>query len=189
MELATRSELRWALVRAMAMIATLVVVFAAITSKFGADGRALWFSGLKHPAAMLSPEAFTLWWALMFLCLGLSLAIVWQARGATYRRLALAALGLLLLLGLVWSPFTFGWRQLAIGAAIAVAMAVTGLAATVFAYRVRKFAGLLTFLVAGWAIFCAYAGTQLWQLNGAAPLVSGAPDTNMAGQTTSFGTP
>jgi translocator protein len=189
MELATRSELRWALVRAMAVIATLVVVFAAITSKFGADGRALWFAGLRKPAGMLSPEGFTLWWALMFLLLGLALAIVWQARGATYRRLALIALGALLLLGLLWSPFTFGWRQLAAGAGVGIAMGVIGLAASLFSFRVRKFAGALTLLVAGWAIFCAYAGTQLWQLNGASMVVTSAKDPNMAGQTTSFGTP
>ncbi len=189
MELATRSELRWALVRAMAVIATLVVVFAAITSKFGADGRALWFAGLRKPAGMLSPEAFTLWWALMFLLLGLALAIVLQARGATYRRFALIALGVLLFFGLLWSPFTFGWRQLAFGAGLGIAMAVIGLAASFFSFRVRKFAGALTLLVTCWSIFCAYSGTRLWQMNGASPVVSEAGEPNMAGQTTSFGNP
>jgi translocator protein len=187
MELVSRSELRWSLVRAMAMIATLVVLFAAIASKFGADGRSLWFAGLAKPQGMLSPEAFTLWWALMFLLLGLALASVWQARGATYRRLALMGLLLLLALGLLWSPVMFGLRHLMIGAGMAGAMAITALAASYFSFKVRKFAGVLMLLVTGWTIFCAYAAAQLWQMNGATPVVTVPEQPNMAGSNTAIG--
>jgi translocator protein len=170
----------------MAMIATLVVMFAAVASKFGADGRSLWFDGLKKPNGMLSPEGFTLWWALIFLLLGLALAIIWQARGATFRRWALIALFLLLALGLIWSPVTFGLRNLAIGAGIAGAMSLLALAASFFSFRVRKFAGVLMLLVAGWTVFCAYAAGQLWQMNGASPVAMATDQPNMAGSNTSF---
>ncbi len=189
MELATRSELRWALVRAMAFIATLVVFFAAMASKFGAAGRSEWFATLNKPGGMLSPEAFTLWWALIFLLLGLALAIVWQARGATFRRWALIALFFLLGLGLAWSPLTFGLRQLAIGAGVAAAMGVVALAASYFSFRVRKSAGLLMALVALWVAFCGYYSLQLWQMNRGGALVSPSEAPNMAGATTSFDNP
>jgi translocator protein len=187
MQLVTRSELRWALVRAMAMVATLVVLFAAVASKFGAAGRSAWFAGLSKPAGLFSPEAFTLWWGLVFMLLGLALAIVWQARGATYRRLALIALFILLALGLVWSPVIFGLRHLAIGAGLAAVMAVAALAASYFSFRVRKFAGTLMLLVTGWTLFCTYAAVQLWQRNGTAPVVMPADQPNMAGSDTAIG--
>lgn len=187
MELVTRSELRWALVRAMAMVATLVVLFAAVASKFGAAGRSLWFASLQKPAGLFSPEGFTLWWALAFLLLGLALAIVWQARGATFRRWALIALAFLLTLGLIWSPVMFGLRNLALGAAIAGVMSGLALVASYYSFRVRKFAGALMLLVTGWTLFCTYAAAQLWQLNGAAPVVIAPDQPNMAGSNTSIG--
>jgi translocator protein len=187
MELVTRSELRWALVRAMAMVATLVVLFAAVASKFGAAGRSGWFAALAKPAGLLSPEAFTLWWGLVFMLLGLALAIVWQARGATFRRWALMALFTLLALGLVWSPVIFGLRHLALGAGLAAGMALVALVASYFSFKVRKFAGALMLLVTGWTLFCSYAAVQLWQLNGSRPVVMPADQPNMAGSNTAIG--
>jgi translocator protein len=189
MELATRSELRWALVRAMAMVATLVVMFAAIASKFGAAGRAAWFAGLYKPRAMLSPEAFTLWWALVFLLVGLALAIVWQARGATYRRLALITVLGFLISGLLWSPITFGLRHLSLGVAIAGGMSFFAALASYFSFKVRKFAGALLVLATLWTAFCTYAAVQLWHLNGATAVVATPNTPNMAGEDTRFGNP
>jgi translocator protein len=186
MQLVTRSELRWALVRAMAVITTLVVLFAAVVSKFGAAGRSAWFATLQKPKGMLSPEAFTLWWALIFLLLGLTLAIIWQARGAKQRRWALTALLPLLCLALLWLPLIFGLRQLAIGAIMAVAMIFIASMATYFSFRVRKLAGILMLLVTGWIIFCGYAAVRLWHINGMMPLAIPTDLPNMAGSNTSF---
>jgi translocator protein len=183
MELATRSELRRALVRSMAVVATIVVLFAALASKIGEVGRDQWFAQLAKPAFIPSPAAFTLWSSLVFLLLGLALAIVLAARGAHWRRAALLALGLCFALGLAWLPVTFGLRQLMAGTAIAGSAVLIGLVATLLSLRVRASAGMLMFLVTLWMGFCSYVSFSLWQGNAGAPI---SDPVNQAGTNTPF---
>jgi translocator protein len=169
MELATRSELRWALVRTMAVVTSVVVAFAAFASKIGSEGRDAWFSSLMKPGFIPSPAAFTLWWSLAFLLLGLALAIVLEARGAKGRRLALVALVLTFLLGLAWTPVTLGMRQLMAGTFIGLGALVSALVALALSLKVRVSASLLTLIVAGWIGYCTFGAWTLWQNNGSTP--------------------
>ena len=183
MELATRSELRWALVRSMAVVATIVVAFAAFASKVGEAGRAQWFAMLVKPDFMPSPAAFTLWSSLVFLLLGLALAIVLSARGATWRRAALVALALCFLLGLAWLPLTFGMRNLMAGTFVAGAGVLASMLAMLLSLRVRASAAMLMLIVTAWMAFCAFASWTLWQGNERAPI---SEPVNQAGANTPF---
>ena len=183
MELATRAEMRWALVRTMAVVATLVVLFAALAGKVGIAGRDLWFAGLNRPGYIPTPAAFTLWWSLFFLLLGLAFAIVQQARGAHYRMAALVLIASAFVCGLAWLPVSLGMRQLQGGAMIGGLGALLGVAATIVAWRIRKSAGLLMLLVTLWTGFCGLSAWQLWQSNKGGP--TSAPE-NMAGTNSRF---
>src|SRR3546814_18739898 len=81
-------------------------------------------------------------WTLLYIWLGLVLAMILHARGAERRVQALALFLAQLLLNFAWSPVFFVFREVATGLTMIAAMIVLSAAATCLIPRIRKAAPL-----------------------------------------------
>lgn len=164
--LASRGQLRWSFARWAAVAVPLVVLLGFASGRSvpaGSDNR--WYAALAKPALNPPDWAFPVAWGLIYLCMGLALAVVLTARGARGRGIAIALFAGLLLLLIGWQPLFFGahkvWASLGLIVAI---LLVGGVTAVLFA-RVRRAAGLLMIPLLAWVAFAALLCWQIGRLN------------------------
>jgi tryptophan-rich sensory protein len=155
------SFLRYALITVPAVLLLGTLSGRASNSGYGNP----WFDALVKPDAMPPGWAFGVAWTILYILLGLSLALILHARGATGRGPALSFFFAQLLLNYAWSPVFFGMNQadsalLIIGAMLPLA----AVAAFLFA-RIRKAAGLLMLPYLAWLCFATFLNYQIVQLN------------------------
>lgn len=170
------SFLRYALftVPAAALLGTLSLRLA------GAGGANLWFAALARPAWVPPASALGAGWAILYVLLGLALAMLLHARGAHWRRAALALFLAQLGLGYAWPPLFFAFHEAA--AALVVTLAMIGLAAAAaaLAWWIRPAASLLLLPYLAWLCFTAALTLEIVRLNpDAAALVSGGPSADI----------
>ena len=79
-----------------------------------------WFAALAKPAIYPPGATFGIVWPFLYVMMGIALALVAAAYGSPYRRAALWAFAVQLLLNLAWSPTFFAAHQ--IGAAQAASL-------------------------------------------------------------------
>src|SRR3546814_8047387 len=80
-----------------------------LLSNSGYDNR--WFAALDRPAIVPPGWVFGVVWTALYACLGLSLAMILHARGATGRGFALLLFFVQLIASFAWSPLFFGQHQ------------------------------------------------------------------------------
>lgn len=174
MEIASQSQLRWAFLRAIAIIVPLVLMFAAMATNYHVAGQDDWYSGLAKPSfAPRSATQLSLYWALTLLLVSIATAIIWHAKGNKLRSPALGLLSIIIVCGLLWAPLCLGDRQLELGVWIGGLSVGTALVALPVIFLVRKSAAILLLLAAAWIIPSAYISIAMWQ--GQAKIVPNAP--------------
>jgi tryptophan-rich sensory protein len=127
-----------------------------------------WFAALAKPAIMPPGWVFPVAWAILYILLGLALAMVLHARGARGRPSAIAFFLVQLALNYSWSPIFFAAHK--VGAAFVVILAMitlTIVTALLFA-RIRPLAALLLLPYLAWLLFAAALNWQVAALNPAA---------------------
>jgi tryptophan-rich sensory protein len=160
------SLLRWALFMVPGVL--LLGLLSAQLAGSGADDA--WFEGLNKPAFYPSPVVFALVSIVLYLLMGLALAIVTAARGASLRAAALAAFGVQLALNLAWSPLFFGGHRIFATLILIVVLDLAVVATIVLFQRVRPVAALLLLPYLGWILF---ASLLTWQFLVANPQADG----------------
>jgi len=171
------SFLRYALVAVPAILLLGTLSGRASGSGYGNA----WFDALEKPSFMPPGWAFPVAWTLLYIALGLALALILHARGARGRGLALALFGAQLLLNFSWSPIFFAAHR--VGAALVVILAILALsAASAFLfYRIRRAAGLLLIPYLAWLCFAAALNEEIARLNpNARSLVPGGASADIA---------
>lgn len=129
-----------------------------------------WYAALAKPALTPPGWAFPVVWTLLYILLGLALALVLNARGARGRGTAVALFAAQFALALAWTPVFFGAHRIALALAIIVAMVVIGsLAAAAFA-RVRRAAA---WLMVPYLVWVTFAGVLTWRIGQLNPLADG----------------
>ena len=157
----SRSPLRTALVTVPVIVGVGWLMGQVSNSGYGND----WFDGLAKPAAMPPGWAFGAAWSLLYVLLGIALALVWTAPPSRARSAGLALFLVQLALNFAWSPMFFAWHQVAVALGMILLMlALSALAATAFA-RVRPFAGWLIVPYLGWLAFAAFLNFEILRLN------------------------
>lgn len=153
------SYLRWALVTVPA------IVFLGFLSSRIASPDSRWFAALAKPALMPPNIAFPIAWTVLYVMMGLAIAIILHARGARMRGLAIALFLLQLALNLIWSPLFFGAHQVG-NALILILLILLAAAATTWLFRgIRRFAALLMLPYLLWLCFAAYLNFEVGRLN------------------------
>lgn len=138
-----------------------------------------WFDALQKPALMPPGWLFGVAWTTLYICLGLALAVILQAKGARGRAAALGFFVTQLVLNYAWSPLFFAFHKaeaalLLIGLIFALSVVTTILFA-----RIRRSAALLMLPYLCWLCFAAVLNYELIRLNpeaGALVSPSGSAD-------------
>lgn len=170
------SFLRWAL---FAVPAVLLVSF--LTQLFVATGPDnYWFETLAKPSFNPPNYLFGIVWPILYVLMGLALALVLSAWGARYRTAAIVAFVVQLAINLAWSPTFFALQRIDWALAVIAVLDVAVIVTMVLFWRVRRLAAWLMVPYLAWILFATALNFQFLQLN---PGASGKPDTGGAVQT------
>jgi tryptophan-rich sensory protein len=124
-----------------------------------------WFAALRKPAFMPPGWAFGVVWPILYLLLGVALAMILAEPRSPRRKAALALFAIQMLLNFAWSPIFFGAHDIKLGQIVIFAMVVIAAAAAGQFYRLRKAAGLLMVPYLAWLIFAAMLNSAIDGLN------------------------
>jgi benzodiazapine receptor len=164
--LASRSQLRMSFLRHALFTVPAILLLGSVSGRISGsgDGNA-WFDALEKPAIMPPGWVFGAAWTILYILLGLALALVLHARGARGRGLAIALFVLQLLLNFAWSPIFFAYHE--VGAALwaILAMILLSLATAFLFWRIRRAAALLMLPYLAWLCFAALLTWQIGALN------------------------
>lgn len=165
-EIATPGQLRMSYWRwAMATVPTIVLLgsLSGLLSNSGYGNR--WFAALDLPAITPPGWVFGTVWPILYICLGLSLAMVLHARGAKGRGFALTLFLVQLVANFAWSPLFFGAHQVTSAFYLIVFILMVTIA-TAFAFApIRKAAAWLLVPYMVWLSFAAILNFQIDQRN------------------------
>src|SRR5687767_15838238 len=110
--LASRAQLRMSFLRYALVTVPAILLLGTISGRgSGAGAGNPWFEALIKPDLMPPGWVFGVVWTLLYIALGLALAMILHARGARGRGLALGLFLAQLLLNFAWSPIFFGAHQ------------------------------------------------------------------------------
>lgn len=170
------SYLRWALVTVPACVLLGFMMSKLVNSGYSNS----WFLALDRPPLVPPGWVFGAAWTALYIMLGLSLAVVLNARSAANRGTAIALFAAQFILNLCWTPLFFAAHQVTY--ALYLIIVILGLTvATTFAFaRVRKVAAWLLVPYMVWLSFATILNFQIDQRNpDAETLVPAAASTQI----------
>ena len=171
-----RSYLRWALVTVPAIV--MIGSLSGLLSNSGYANR--WFAALDLPAITPPGWVFGAVWPVLYVCLGLSLAMILHARGAQGRGFALLLFFVQLIANFAWSPLFFGAHQVTTALYLIIFILMLTVAATFAFASIRKAAAWLLVPYMAWLCFAAILNFQIDQRNpDAETLVPSAASTQI----------
>ena len=179
--LASRSQLRMSFLRHALFVVPLVLLLGTLSGRLANSGYGnAWFDALEKPSFMPPGWMFGAAWTLLYILLGLSLALILHARGARGRGPAVAVFLGQLAINYAWSPIFFAAHQVVAAlVAILLMIALSALAAFLVA-RIRRVAALLMLPYIAWLAFAALLTWQIHVLNpGAAELAPGGASADI----------
>ena len=124
-----------------------------------------WFDALRKPAAMPPGWMFGAAWTLLYIALGIAIALVLRAPSSRARNIGISLFVAQMLLNYAWSPVFFGMHQPRIAFVIIVAMLGLSIA-TAFVFRtVSRPAALLMLPYLAWLAFASFLNYEIIRLN------------------------
>lgn len=174
-ELASASQLRASFLRWALVCVPGVVLLGLLSGNLFQSGPGNpWFDALTKPSLYPPPATFGIVWTVLYVLMGIALALVASARGAWGRETAFAAFIIQLLLNLAWTPLFFAANQIT-WALILLCVLIVAAGITVWLFhRVRPLAAWLMLPYLAWLLFAAALN---WQFLEANPGADGKPAT------------
>ncbi|WP_120717693.1 TspO/MBR family protein [Tsuneonella amylolytica] len=163
--LASRGQLRASFIRWALFTVPLVLLLGFLSGQFGGDARSAWFQSLDKPAIFPPPMWFGIVWSILYVMMGLALAIVCAAWGARGRTTAIVAFAAQLLVNLAWSPVFFGLHDIRAAMIVIGVLDVLVIVTIVLFWRVRRSAALLLLPYLAWILFATALNWQFLELN------------------------
>ena len=128
------------------------------------DGNA-WFAALTKPFFMPPGWTFGVVWPILYLLMGIALAMVLAEPPSQRRRTALILFFVQLALNFAWSPIFFAAHDITLAKYVIYVMAVIAAGAAGQFLRLRREAGLLLVPYLAWLIFAATLNSAIEDLN------------------------
>lgn len=165
-ELASPSQLRAAFLRWTLVCVPGVLLLGFLSGRAANSGPGNpWFNSLAKPELYPPPATFGIVWTVLYVLMGLALAMVLSARGARGRGLAVGLFALQLVLNLAWSPVFFGMHQIT-AALVLIGVLALAIIATMLAFRaVRPLAASLLVPYLAWVLFASVLNWQFLVAN------------------------
>ena len=179
--IASKSQLRMSFLRyALFTVPALLLLGTLSATLSGAGDGNAWFARLHKPPLMPPGWVFSVVWSLLYVLLGLSLAMLLHARGAKSRQKAVNLFALQLLLSFAWPFVFFAFHRVDLALAMIAAMVVVAIAMVFLHWRIRPLAGLLLYPYLAWLIFAGLLDYQVLTRNpNAATLAPGQASTDI----------
>ena len=155
------SFLRWALFAVPLVV--LLGYLSGVVAGSAADNP--WFAALRKPATFPPPATFGIVWTVLYVMMGIALALVCAAWGARYRLPAILAFVLQLVINLAWSPVFFARHEIALALAVIAVLDAAVIVTAVLFWKVRRGAALLLVPYFAWILFATLLNWQFLQLN------------------------
>ncbi|MDR6789948.1 tryptophan-rich sensory protein [Sphingomonas sp. BE138] len=175
-ELASRSQLRMDFVRAAAVLIPAVLLLGFLSGRTVPSGEQNgWYAALAKPDFTPPGWAFPVVWSVLYVMLGLAIAMIVSARGARLRGLGAALFVAQLAGNLAWTPLFFGAHR--VDAAFLLIVAILGLSvlATIVFAQIRRAAAWLMVPYMAWLCLAAALNWEIGRLNPDAERVVQAP--------------
>ena len=180
-EIASPGQLRMSFVRWALVTVPLIVIlgsFMGYISNSGYDND--WFARLAKPDLTPPGWVFGVVWPVLYLMLGLAIAMILNARRAAGRGLAIALFVAQLVANLLWSPLFFGMHQVSAALLWLAAIFLLAAGTTYLFARIRPAAAWLMAPYLAWLCFALLLNFQVDRLNpDAETLVVGATSTQI----------
>jgi translocator protein len=165
-EIASPGQLRLAYLRWALVTVPAIVFLGFLSGRLANSGYGnRWFDALLKPDFMPPGWAFGVAWTILYILMGLALAIVIHARGARGRGLAIALFLVQLLLNLTWSPLFFRAHQIDNALVLILLLFVLVAVTTFLFWRIRQMAGLLLLPYLAWLGFASALNYEIGRLN------------------------
>ena len=124
-----------------------------------------WFAALVKPAFMPPGWAFGVAWTILYILLGLALAMILAEPPSDRRRTALVLFFVQLALNFAWSPIFFAGHDIRLAAIVIFVMLAIAASAGGQFFRIRPLAGALMTPYLAWLCFAATLNTSIYTLN------------------------
>jgi benzodiazapine receptor len=165
------SLLRYALVTV-----PLIVLLGTISGRISNSGYGNpWFDSLAKPDFMPPGWVFGAAWTILYVLLGIVLAMLLHARGARRRGAAIALFFLQLVCNYLWSPVFFAFHDIGSALLLLGAMIVLTVALIVLLWWIRRVAAVLMLPYLAWLGFAALLTLSISALNPEAAGVAPQP--------------
>jgi tryptophan-rich sensory protein len=176
-EIASKGQLHWSFARVAFVAVPLVLVLGTLSGRAaGSSENNPWFEALVKPEAYPPGEVFGIAWTILYVMMGLAVALVWSARGARGRGQGLALFAIQLAANLAWSPLFFRLHNIEGAFWLVVGIFVLALATTLRFGSIRRMAGWLMVPYLAWLVFAGVLNWRIAELN-----PNGGPDVTKAG--------
>lgn len=165
-EIASRSQLRMSFLRWGLFCVSLFLLLgigSGILSNSGYENR--WFVALTKPSLMPPGWAFGAAWTILYILLGLALAVVINARGAPGRGFAIALFLIQMLLNFLWSPLFFAAHEVSLALYLIVAILLLSTLSAALFVRLRPIAAALMIPYLLWLCFATYLNFAIDRMN------------------------
>ncbi len=160
--LASKAQLRMSLLRHALVTVPVVLLLGTLSGGISGSGEGnAWFEALAKPDFMPPGWVFGAAWTILYVMLGLALAMLLHARGARRRGRVLALFVVQLAINLAWSPLFFAFHQVDWALAAIGAMVVLTGALIVLAWSIRRLAALLLVPYLAWLCFAALLTAEI----------------------------
>lgn len=164
--LASPAQLRASFLRWCLFTVPAVLALGFLSGRAGGSGPGNpWFDALVKPDIFPPPAAFGIVWSILYVMMGVALAMVIAARGAPGRGVAIAVFVVQLILNLAWSPLFFAAHQITSALYLIVILIVAVAITAVLFWRVRPLAGALLIPYLAWCCFAAVLNWEFDRLN------------------------
>ena len=162
--LASPAQLRASFIRWALFMVPLILLIGFSAGQLGGPNTP-WFAGLEKPAIYPPPAAFGIVWSILFVMIGLALALVASAWGAHGRGAALIAFGIHFIISQSWTAVFFGMQNMTAGLMVLGVSVASLLVALALIWRVRRAAVWLLVPYLAWLCFASALNFQFITAN------------------------
>lgn len=173
--IASRAQLRMSYLRWALVCVPGILLLGFLSGSGTRVSVATWYDRLDKPAFTPPDWVFPVVWPILYVLLGLALAIVLNARGARGRGVAVALFLAQLALNLAWTPVFFGAHQVKAAMLIIAGMIGLTIGTTAAFRRVRPPAAALMVPYLLWIVFAAALNWSILERNPDADRVARTP--------------
>lgn len=165
-EIATPGQLRMSYLRWALFTVPLILLIGIGSGRLANSGYGnQWFDALAKPDLMPPGWLFAVVWPILYILMGLSVAMILHARGARWRWTAIGLFLVLLALVFAWPPLFFAAHKVTAGLILIAAIGGLGILTTLLFARIRVAAAWLMLPFLLWIAFASYLNYEIRRLN------------------------